>query len=899
MKHQDLSGIWAVNIQGLGPATATLPGTLDGNGIGFPDTGGKQWHPDVSIGNNAELSGKPCILTRLTRNHTYEGPAVFTKSVTVEKAAGKRIFLEAERSRELSLSVNGRVVPVYTQGTVSTPYVFEVTDFIRAHANDFTLCCDNSYPSWNRDAIVYSSAASDETQTNWNGIIGYLRLRYEDKNFISGVRCYPRANQLDAAIEIDCDNASCGGGAYSGTLTLSGTALTKPINAEVSLSAGRHTFEIKGIPLDPGAARWDEYSGALHELTAAGGGLEPRTVSFGIRGFGVKDGKLALNGRHIFLRGETNCCVFPKTGHMPTSVGEWERVLAVYKSYGVNCMRFHSHCPPKAAFDAADKMGMLMQPELSHWNTQTAFEDDKSWNYYRLELRQILHHYANHPSFVMFALGNELTSGVLGFKRMGLLTALAKRLDATRLFAIGSNNYCGDSIGTDAASDFFTAANFYKTHMRGTYSLMEGHINQQEPGTKTNFDAAVAQIREEFAGPVFGFEVGQYEILPDFDEWDSHSGVTRPDNYMYIRDKVQELGLMPDWKKRVEATGELALLAYREEIEAVLRTDEYSGLSLLGLQDFPGQGTALVGMLNAHLEPKPYNFAKPERFRRFFSDLVPLLLMEKYTYLNTETLTAEVKIANYSKDNITGPCVVRLMDGGNVLHEQTLPNAGTVTFPLNMFTTPKRLDITVAIAVGRDAPGTPGDITNDYPIWVYPAQSLSVPETVVLTASKAEALNALAEGKNVFYTPEATEENFPGSIKTQFTTDFWSVGTFAAQSGFMGCMMDPGHPVFAGFPTEFHSNWQWWAMCKDGRAMVLPPGVTSLVTALDCYARMRNMGMLVEARVGGGKLIVSSMGLMEQLHRPEVNALTQSVLNYMASGLFSPPQELPPQVLID
>ena len=195
--------------------------------------------------------------------------------------------------------------------------------------------------------------------------------------------------------------------------------------------------------------------------------------------------------------------------------------------------------------------------------------------------------------------------------------------------------------------------------------------------------------------------------------------------------------------------------------------------------------------------------------------------------------------------------------------------------------TSQRLNVTLSI----------GEAVNSYPVWVYKDTQLSCPDGVMITQSVQEALSALKSGGCVFLTPHANEIHFPQSIQAQFTTDFWSVGTFAGQSGFMGCMMDPEHPVFRDFPTEFHSNWQWWPMCR-GRAVILPDDIQPIITGLDCYARMRHMGMLVEARVGKGKLMLSSMGLLETQEYPEVRAMTRSILNYMGSGEFIPDQVL-------
>ena len=890
MKYVDLSGAWSVSLQNghAGKVTVTLPGTLDENKIGGRDVDRRR-SLDADPEGNSGSERDDRILTRLTRKYTYEGLAWFTRTISLKQQEEQRTFLEVERSRELTLAFNGKDIAPWQQGTVSTPYVFEITDGMKEGENVCALCCDNSYPSWPRDAIVYSSAATDETQTNWNGLLGYLRLRLEKSNFISSIRVYSNGETADVIVELDCANA------YTGLLSLRSKAFAHEVTREVSTPAGRSSIHIREIPLSESVSVWEDGNGVLYSLTASADGMEEKAIDFGIRTFANQNGRLALNGRLILLRGEANCCVFPETGHMPMTVAEWRTVLTTYQSYGVNGIRFHSHCPPDAAFTAADEIGMMMQPELSHWNPKTAFESEKSWDYYQLELRQILSAYANHPSFVMLTFGNELCAGALGHKRMDLLQKTAEELDPTRLYAIASNCHYG-SIGPDRNSNFYTSANFYRELLRGTSSSMRGFINQQYPNAKTNYDKEMKQLRREYSRPVFGFEVGQYEVLPDFDELQLFHGVTRPDNYFSVKEKAERQGWLPDWKKRVEATGELSLLAYREEAEAVMRTKELSGISLLSLQDFPGQGTALVGMLNSHMQPKPFSFADPKRFQQFFADVLPLILLDKYTYLNTETITAEVRMANYSRQDLSGACRVQWMDGGKVIKEQVLPSrvypcgslsvVGTIAFAAECIPDARELTVTASV----------GDYTNSYPVWIYPDQPFSCPDSVFLTQSPGKAAEALEKGKSVFLNPPATSENFPHSIPTQFTTDFWSVGTFGVQGGFMGCFMDPKHPVFDGFPTEFHSNWQWWPMCR-GRAMILPQSVDPLITALDCCTYMRKMGILIECRVGNGKLILSSMGLMESVRYPEVQALMQSIVNYMAGDHFHPLQEISRQAL--
>ena len=643
--------------------------------------------------------------------------------------------------------------------------------------------------------------------------------------------------------------------------------------------------------------KWEEGEGNLYELTAELRDGDCKTVTFGVRDFG-DDGKghLALNGRRIFLRSEANCCEFPETGHPPMTVEEWDKILHLYQSYGVNCMRFHSHIPPEAAFIAADQMGMLMQPELSHWNPKNAFEAEDSYAYYQKELKQTILWLANHPSFVMMTFGNELWTGDLGRQRMDAMIELAHSLDLTRMYANGSNAYYG-TIGCDAKSDFYTSQKYFTDDLRGTFAAMpgdkriQGYINNRYPSAAVNYDESMKHLRETYAKPVFSFEVGQFEVLPDFDELEEFHGISDPANLRLIQEKAEKLGLMKQWKRYVEATGEISRIGYREEVEAAMRTEDMSGISLLGLQDFPGQGTALVGMINSHMESKPFDFAKPEHFASFFRAQLPLVALPKYTYEVGETLEAEARIANYGKEDLTGP-VTYCLEGADVkqcgeLSAVTCPAggitaAGKIRIALDQIAQAVRLDLTVEQA----------GICNRYPIWVYPAVRPVCPAGVYETGVLDEkAVQVLQEGGKVYLSPDADKGHLPSSIQTQFTTDFWSVGTFAAQEGGMGQLIDVSHPIFKNFPTEFHTNWQWWPMASQ-RAIIFPHPVKAIVTEMDSYAYMRPMAQLAEFRCGGGKLIVSSMGLQNLQEYPEGRALLDAIYQYMTTEEFSPEEEI-------
>ena len=924
-----------------------LSGTLDEFGVGHADRLDNSCHPDEGTAQSFDAD---VIATRFTRKHTYEGPAYFERDITVAPAAQCRTFFEIERARCVRVYLDGEEISSYEEQTISTPHVFELTGHEGTH--HLRVESDNSYPGLPHDAIVYSSAATDETQTNWNGLLGYIRLREENPIFLSQVRVYPEREEKKVRVELEIDAKkpdTVTENVYPLSILVESPILEEPYYTSMGFFYGKNTLSIHA-KLSEDAQKWDEYESHLYNLkvtirmltmeefeaegneSAIGTLLDEKIVCFGIRTFGDDgQGHLALNGRRIFLRSEANCAEFPETGYIPMEVDAWKAILQTYKNYGINMVRFHSHCPPEAAFTAADEMGILMQPELSHWDPKHAFESDESYGYYQKELRQIIKTLANHPSFVMLTFGNELHCGELGTSRMHQMIQAAKKQDPTRLYANASNAHYGNE-GCDEESDFYASQSFYNDRIRGTLAgnpetpeeaaavdayekahgklakvNIKGYINNQYPNAKTNFDETLRKIREQYKKPVFSFEVGQFEVLPDFDELEHFKGISDPANYRRIQCMVREKGLESVWKQYVEATGELSRLCYREEIEAAMRTKELSGISLLGLQDFPGQGTALVGMLDSHLEPKPFDFAKPEHFHAFFREQLPLVGLEKYTYEEGETLRANVQLANYGKTDCEGEPQWTLwayMQSGTKLAVKsgrmsavscpkgTLSEAGTLEIQLSdlnsTLTTPLRCELTVQIA----------EAVNSYPIWIYKKELPECPAHVYeTTVLDAQAKQVLESGGIVYYSPKSEESSFHNSIRAQFSTDFWSVGTFGRQEGAMGQLIQKNHPLFQEFPTESHTNWQWWPMANQ-RAVVLPESVglgksfDAIITEMDSYAFLRPMAQLFECRVGNGKLLYSTLGLQDLQQYPEGRALLRAIYKYLDSDAFAPTQSM-------
>ena len=153
------------------------------------------------------------------------------------------------------------------------------------------------------------------------------------------------------------------------------------------------------VELPADAALWDEFDPVVHSLTTEwlrdGVLQDRRTTTFGIRSFVAEDKRLKLNGRPVFLRGTLDCCIFPLTGYPPTDHDGWRKVFGTVKAYGLNHVRYHSYCPPKAAFEVADEIGVLLHVETPVWPVLGA--DPNLDRYIYAEAERIVRDYGNHP----------------------------------------------------------------------------------------------------------------------------------------------------------------------------------------------------------------------------------------------------------------------------------------------------------------------------------------------------------------------------------------------------------------------------------------------------------------------------------------------------------------------
>jgi hypothetical protein len=869
-KNEGVTQKW---FEGRLPGQIQLPGTTD--------------EAQKGTRNDARETG------RLTRVFPYEGAAWYQRDIEVPSAwATQRVVLVLERTKSSRLWVDGNAVG--GQDSLVAPHRYAL-GALAPGPHQLTLRIDNA----ERPPIGDPHQISDQTQTNWNGIIGKIGLAITGVVWIEDVQVYPDFAARKVRVRVELGNET--GQAAAGTLALS-ASVGSPVTVRFA-APGERAVTQATYTMGDEAKGWDEFTPTLYALAvsleASAGGRrldDRREVTFGLRDFSSRGGsQFHINGKTIFLRGRHDACVFPLTGYPPMTVEGWLRVFEIAKSYGLNHHRFHTWTPPEAAFEAADRLGIYLQPELPNWS---GYGEPAHDDYLRAEGERLLRAFGNHPSFVMLSLGNELGGNQ---EARAAFVKHFRELDGRHLYAEGTNNWVPFVPPGD---DYFASFQVRGKKVRGSFGSVDkplGHVQTGPPSTLKDYSDAIAGVPV----PVIGHEIGEYQTAPDFREVAKYTGVVRARNLEAFRERLEKQGMLDQADDFFRASGALAVRCYREDIEAALRTRGFGGFQLLDLQDFPGQGTALVGILDAFLDSK--GLIEPARWREFCSETVPLLLMAKRTWTRGETFSAGAEVAHYGPSGIAGAVptwTLREAGNGRWLASGRLPDAriaqgsvtslGEIRIPLAVAPAPSKLRLDLALE------GTA--FKNSYDIWIYPDTVDTAPSQVVVSRSLGGALQALASGARVLLLPEPAK--LTQSIEGMFASDFWNWGMFrslaeerhmAVAPGTLGILCDPKHPALADFPTESHSDWQWFHLLQNSRALILdamPAGYRPLVQVIDNYERAHKLGVVFEARVGPGRLLVSSIDLAGQSDKPEARQLMHSLLRYMNSSQFQPATEV-------
>lgn len=817
----------------------------------------------------------------------YSGAAWYQRTIVIPASWREKIVeLFIERSHwETSVWLDGSSIG--TQNSLSTAQVFHLTG-VKPGAHQLTIRIDNRTKLI--DVGPNSHSISDHTQTNWNGMIGKIHLTAKPKAYIDEVALYPDVKNKTVAAKILIRNKS--GKPVNTNLELIAVSQNqfveklKNTNRQITIEGDSLYLETTySMGKDP--KLWDEFHPNLYSMKmklTSDFGISEKEIQFGMREFKSEGTQFVINGRKTFLRGTLECAIFPKTGYPPTDTSSWLRIFRVAKSFGLNHIRFHSWCPPEAAFVAADHSGFYLQIESGSWaNWGTSLGDGQPIDQYLYnESNRIIKDYGNHPSFCLMTYGNEPG----GKNHVSYLTDFVnywKKKDARRVYTSGA----GWPVIIE--NDYHNISDPRIQHWEeGIKSI----INSKPPASDYDW----RNIISKYKVPTVSHEIGQWCVYPDFKEIKKYTGVLKAKNFEIFQTELNDHGLGHLADSFLLASGKLQALCYKADIEAALRTEGMGGFHLLDLHDFPGQGTALVGVLNPFWEEKGYITSK--QYRNFCNSTVPLVRFPKMIYLNDEDLVLPVEVAHFGETelNNTVPVWKILDDNGSVLFSGKLPSAtlkigngiqlGFIRQSLSSIKDASKLILSVQI----------GTYKNNWDFFVYPSKHSIKNEDILIAQQLDEnVMNKLNDGGNVLVTLKkgSIKKDAGGNIAIGFSSIFWNTAWTNGQAPHtLGVLVNPKHPAFKKFPTDYHSNWQWWDAMTHSNAMILDSiskELKPIVRVIDDWVTARSLGLVFECKVGNGKLIVSSIDFVsDNVNRPEARQLMYSLMNYMSSKEFAP-----------
>jgi hypothetical protein len=890
-----------------------MPGSLPAQGIGDEVTVNTKWTGDIvdkSWFTSPEYAkyrqpGNIKVPFWLQPEKYYSGVAWYQREVNIpDQWLGRRLLLTLERPHwQTRVWLDSSELG--SNQSLSTPHQYELGAAVTPGKHRLTIRVDNSLVV---DIGVNSHCVTDHTQGNWNGIVGELELSATEPVWLGAVQVYPHlaAKSLTARGRI----GNLTGRAGSGSLNLRAVELAKTGNSPdpgwkefpISWDAAGGSFEVELRV--PGAKPWDEFAATLFQLDARlDGAEEQKTVTFGFREVSTQDGQFVINGRKTFMRGTLECCVFPLTGHPPTDDASWEHVVKTAKAHGLNLLRFHSYCPPEAAFRVADRLGLYLQVETCWANQSTTLGDGKpvdQWVYE--ETDRILAAYGNHPSFLLVLYGNE-PGGRNASAYLAKYVNHFKAIDSRRLWSSGSG------WPQLPENEFHVTPD---PRIQAWGAGLKSRINARPPETETDYRDYVSKRNV----PIASHEIGQWCVYPNFDEIPKYKGYLKPKNFEIFRDSLQAHGMGDLAHRFLLASGKLQALCYKEDIESALRTPGMGGFELLDLHDFPGQGTALVGVLDPFWEPKGYITAA--QFSRFCNSTVPLARLRKRVFTTDEQLQADLEVAHF------GPAALRdvsvtwklVGDDGASAAFGKLTNRdieigngialGEVSAGLRGVRAPARYKLVATVRPSPPASAErkekPLAFGNKWDVWVYAAQVSAEPPSGVAVLDElddhaAAALNAGGKAL-LFIRPDRVKGDKLGKVALGFSSIFWNTAwTHRQPPHTLGILCDPKNPALAEFPTDYCSNWQWWYLVSHAGALILddlPRELRPTVQVIDDWVTNRKLGLIFEGKLGAGKLLVCSIDLKSD-QNPVARQMLRSLFDYVGSNRFKPTVALTPE----
>lgn len=609
----------------------------------------------------------------------------------------------------------------------------------------------------------------------------------------------------------------------------------------------------------------------------------------GIRRLTADGTRLRLNGDFFFARGICEHGYYPMTAHPPRDKQYFRRVVRTLKKLGFNFVRFHTTIPVEEYMEAADELGILLEPETPN---NTTYE----------EWVEIVRACRRHTSAVMFSSGNEM---VIDEDYIAHLRKCADMVHAecdalfSPMSAMRGVEYMSSAYTDAAVKEPFEHDPARLATLREFCDVFNGYSLGYASYFSAQGDAEQMDYRQSvYQKPFLSHEICIHGTYCDLSLKDRYRGTRIGDTELYssVERHLEEKGLLDRSPLYYQVSCAWQQLLRKQCFENVRAAKTMAGYDFLGDIDHHWHTFGYcVGMMNEFYELKPGETV--ENVRRYNSDAVLLAKLPKnVNFVAGETVDIPIKVSNYGKSMTKGTLSVRLSDNDRVYLRREIRvgavPSGEITELYNLhFTTPK-CDKPLNIKLHVSLYGDETDAANVWDLYVFPKVSTTLPtkkaqkeRNTVITSQMGgeELMRALDEGKSVVLLGGGPFATLP---------IYFQISCAGRTEGHLGVILND-KPLLADFPHDGFGGFQCRTMIEEGDvvAVDLPNApFDPIVEVVPSYKNARREAMVFEYKVGNGKLFVCTLGLNES--DPAGRYLKARILSYVMSDAFAPGDEL-------
>lgn len=662
---------------------------------------------------------------------------------------------------------------------------------------------------------------------------------------------------------------------------------------------------------------WSPASPYLYTVEAWLYSGDAASSQFGFRTFKTSGGRFYLNGQPIYLRGALDQDFYPDTVYTPPSLDYVRHEMMEAKAAGLNLLRCHIKVPDPRYLEAADSVGMLIWYEIPNWDKLTPDSERRGLE----TLQGMVARDWNHPSIIAVSLINESWGVDLkqAAQREWLKQFSGQAHQLVPGWLVDDNSACCDNfhVATDIA-DFHDYASI--------------------PDAADDFDHFVTDLASRPAwlwspyndaqvnagAPLMLSEFGNWGLphVPEPRPWwfDRDFGgreITRPAGFA-DRYAQYYATLFPTLAALSDATEEHEFQSLMYEIESLRSHPEIQGYVITEFTDINWESNGLLDMWR---HPK----VAGSKLGPLQADDLIVARIPKRSFVSGEHVHVDLFVSHFSALPLSGATILWSLAGFDQTYVKPLPAiepgsagpAGAIDFTAPPVNSPERRTLSFRIEAGGKTVSE-----NSLELYFYPPRKDDLRPAVsfidpagrlrrlseemrangylapsgkeALPVAVASTLNDQAEGilKNGgrVILIASDKQSLPAGIEIVPRAHSDLSGDWI--SNFLWVRKD--HPIFHGIGFSTLPGFEAQAANPPAVIQGLPPAAFPDVLAGMFYGWLHlDSGVLLQARAGKGKLLVTTFGLDETYGSdPYATALLDAMVRYAVTD-FEPKFEVP------